>query len=175
MQTTCCFIGHRKIKKTPELIKRLDDTIGQLIAGGVRIFYFGGKGEFDSLARERVTLAKAITPDIKRVLIRAAEPEISDSYRDYLLRSYDETFFPEKLKKAGRAVYVERNFLMIGKSDVCVFFFDEDYTPETKVLQTVGHIKKLSSSRSGTGLAFCEAVKREKSIINLAAGRSDIC
>ena len=168
MYTTCCFIGHRKIETTPELVGRLDKTIENLIAEGVHTFLFGGKGAFDRLALERVTAAKSLHSDLSRVYVRAEEPVITDSYRDYLLKIYDETFFPEKLKNAGRAVYVERNSLMIGKSDVCVFFYNENYTPETKVLSTLGHVKIMSSSKSGTGLAYAESVRQGKTIINLA-------
>ena len=44
----CCFFGHRKIDKTPELIERLTSEIETLITEKeVSIFYFGSKSEFD--------------------------------------------------------------------------------------------------------------------------------
>lgn len=47
MNNRCCFVGHRKIEKTPELEKRVFDEIEKLIEDGVDTFYFGSKSEFD--------------------------------------------------------------------------------------------------------------------------------
>lgn len=43
----CCFIGHRKIEKTPELRDKLINTLRMLIAEkGVSKFLFGDKSCF---------------------------------------------------------------------------------------------------------------------------------
>ena len=49
-EKACCFFGHRKIDKTPELIDRLTKEIEVLITEkDVGIFYFGSKSQFDDL------------------------------------------------------------------------------------------------------------------------------
>ena len=59
--------------------------------------------------------------------MRAEYPIIDDSYKSYLLSLYDDTYYPEKILGAGRAVYVERNCLMTDNSRICVFYYDEAY------------------------------------------------
>ena len=72
-QHTCCFFGHRKIDKTPELIDRLTKEIEILITEkDVGIFYFGSKSEFDDLCHKIVTELKEKYPHIKRIYVRSA-------------------------------------------------------------------------------------------------------
>ena len=53
---SCCFFGHRKIDKTPELIERLTKAIEVLITENeVDVFYFGSKSEFDDLCHKVAT------------------------------------------------------------------------------------------------------------------------
>lgn len=35
-------------------------------------------------------------PDIKRIYVRAEFPYINDDYKNYLLKSYEDTYYPEK-------------------------------------------------------------------------------
>lgn len=53
-----CFIGHRNLEKTDELISLLKKTIVTLINNGVTTFLFGSKSEFDNLSWEVVTELK---------------------------------------------------------------------------------------------------------------------
>ena len=53
-----CFIGHRTIDKTEQLISSLKEAIINLINKGVTKFLFGSVGEFNSLALEIVTQLK---------------------------------------------------------------------------------------------------------------------
>lgn len=145
----CCFIGHREIDETDELKKELCSTIEKLIAAEkVDTFLFGSKSRFNSLCYELVTKIKEKYPHIKRVYVRAEFPEINDSYRDYLLERYEDTYFPEALLHAGKSVYVERNRKMINQSDFCVFYYKENYSPPKR--------------KSGTKLALDYAYKKGK-------------
>ena len=102
---TCCFFGHRTINETEELKKNLCTAIEKLIKEeNVDTFLFGSKSRFDSLCLELVTEIKQKYPHIKRIYVRAEFPVISDSYRNYLLQSVDDTYYPEKIMGAGRAV-----------------------------------------------------------------------
>ncbi len=85
--------------------------------------------------------------------MRAEFPYINDDYLTYLLKSYDDTYYPEKLLGAGRAAYVERNYEMINNSRFCIVYYDEQNAPTTR--------------KSGTKIALNYAVKQEKHIIKM--------
>ncbi len=153
-ENTCCFFGHRTIKQTEELKIKLIDTIERLInVEKVDTFLFGSKSSFDSLCLELVTELKKKYPHIKRIYVRAEFPFIDDGYKEYLLKSYEDTYFPEKIVGSGRAVYVERNCEMINKSRFCVVYYDEENLP--------------SKRKSGTKIAFEYAQKQGKEIIKV--------
>ncbi len=155
-----CFIGHRKITQTDDLISLLKETTLQLIKKGANTFLFGSMSEFDDLSWKIVTELKKTYPHIKRVYVRAAFKDIDKSYEDYLLSSYEETYYPEKLVKAGKYSYVERNYVMIDKSDCCVFYYNENHL--ATVENDKNHLRK-----SGTAIAYKYAIKRHKEIYNL--------
>ena len=161
-----CFIGHRKITKTENLIKSLNETIEKLITNdNASVFLFGSRSDFNDLCYEAVTTLKEKYPHIKRVFVRAEYPHISEDYRNYLLESYEDTYYSDKLLNAGRSVYVERNYDMIDKCAVCVFYYDENYLPNRRMRSK----KDLFDyqPKSGTGLAYNYAVQKKKQIINL--------
>ena len=151
---TCCFIGHREINESEELKKQLREVIEKLIGEEkVYTFLFGSKSRFDSLCLELVTETKEKYPHIKRVYVRAEYPYISEKYKKYLLESYDDTYYPEKIKGAGKAAYVKRNCEMIKQSRICVFYYDKSYNPATR--------------NSGTKMALDYALKHKKTIIRV--------
>ena len=151
---TCCFIGHRTINETEELKLMLCDIIEKLIVeNSVYTFLFGSKSRFNSLCHELVTEIKEKYPHIKRVYVRAEYPDINEHYKNYLLESYEDTYYPEKIMNSGRAVYVERNYEMIDKSHFCIVYYDEQNAPTTR--------------KSGTKIALDYAVKQGKQIINI--------
>ena len=156
----CCFIGHRKIIQTPELIERLTKEIEALIAEKeVSIFYFGSKSEFDDLCHKVVTDLKEKYPFIKRVYVRAAFQYIPDWYEDGLLEHYEDTYFPEHMSNAGKASYVERNQEMIQKSDFCIVYYDENYAPPRRKKSRRDFFDYQPNS--GTKVAYEYAFKKE--------------
>ena len=159
-----CFIGHRKIEKTEELIAALKETVVMLINKGVTKFLFGSMSEFDNLSWEVVTNLKEEYPAIKRVYVRATHQYMDKFYEEYLLESYEETYFPLKLEKAGKYSYVERNYEMIDNSTYCVFYYNKNYVPPLR--QSTKHTI-LSRRNSGTKVAYEYAIKKKKEIINL--------
>ncbi len=152
----CCFLGHRRISETEELKIRLFKTIERLIINEkVDTFLFGSQSQFDELCHEVVSQIKEKYPHIKRIYVRAEYPIISDSYKEYLLKSYEDTYYPKKIIGSGRAVYVERNREMINKSQFCIFYYNEDYIPATR--------------KSGTKIALDYALKHNKKVIVINA------
>ena len=128
-EKTCCFIGHRKIDDSRDLRKAITDTVEALInEKGVDTFLFGSKSEFNSLCRELVTLLKEKYPHIKRIDVRAEYPFINESYKRYLLESYDDTYYPKRIQNSGRACYIERNHELIDHSLYLVTYFDNKTT-----------------------------------------------
>lgn len=151
---TCCFFGHREINETEELKIRLRGIIERLIVDEkVDTFLFGSKSRFDSLCLELVSEIKEKYPHVKRVYVRAEFPVIGDDYKAYLLKSYEDTYYPEKIMNSGRAAYVERNHEMIDNSRFCIVYYDEQNAPTTR--------------KSGTKIALDYAVKKQKRIIVL--------
>ena len=153
-EKTCCFFGHRTINETEELKSKLIEIIEKLIVeNSVDTFLFGSKSRFNSLCLELVTEIKEKYPHIKRVYVRAEYPDISEHYKEYLLESYEDTYYPEHIRNSGKAAYVERNYEMINKSHYCIVYYDKQNAPTTR--------------KSGTKIAFDYAVKKEKQIINI--------
>ena len=118
----CSFFGHRDTPQTDELKQKVRETVERLIVEeGVDTFLFGSRSKFDDLCHIAVTELKEKHPHIKRVYVRSQYPYIDKLYKDYLLESYDDTILPNRVEKAGKASYVERNQEMINASDFCVF------------------------------------------------------
>ena len=149
---TCCFFGHRTINETDELRTKITEVVERLIIDeNVDTFLFGSKSAFDSLCLKLVTKLKEKYPHVKRIYVRAEFPFINDDYLNYLLKSYDDTYYPEKLHGAGRAAYVERNYEMINNSKYCIVYYDEPNAPTTR--------------KSGTKIALDYALKKGREII----------
>ena len=126
----CCIFGHRKICESKELGLRLFTAIERLIVeNNVDTFLFGSKSRFNDLCYEIVSELKEKYHHIKRVYVRAEFPIIDENYEAYLLSRYEDTYFPEKLHHAGKAVYVERNFEMIDNSQYCLVYYNEAHAP----------------------------------------------
>ena len=153
-EKTCCFFGHREINETEELKSKLMEIIEKLIVDEkVDTFLLGSKSQFNNLCLELVTAIKEKYPHIKRIYVRAEYPDINEQYTNYLLESYEETYYPEHIRSSGRAAYVERNYEMINKSKFCIVYYDEPKAPTTR--------------KSGTKIALDYAVKKGKQIINI--------
>ena len=148
---TCCFFGHRTINETEELKSKLCEIIEKLIVDeNVDTFLFGSKSRFNSLCLELVTKIKEKYPHIKRVYVRAEYPDIDEQYTNYLLESFEDTYYPEHIRNSGKAAYVERNYEMINKSKFCIVYYDQPNAPTTR--------------KSGTKIALDYAIKQGKQI-----------
>ena len=165
-ENTCCFFGHRKINLTEDLKSKLRVTMEKLIVDEkVDMFLFGSRSDFDDLCYEIVTELKEKHPHIKRVYVRAEYPFIDESFRNYILESYEDTYYPERMENAGRASYVERNQEMINQSDVCVVYYDENYAPPRR--RNSRRDLADYQPKSGTKIAYDYAVRKGKTIINV--------
>ena len=165
-----CFIGHRTLERTEEIISSLKETVLKLIKEGAIAFLFGSMSDFNSLSWEVVTELKKEYPFIKRIYVRATYPKIEVAYEKHLLEFYEETYYPESILNAGKTVYIQRNYEMINKSKFCIMYFDENYVPTMRNRKT-----ELSDHRpkSGTQIAHDFALKKHKMIINIFSTTSN--
>ena len=140
MSKKCCFIGHRNVEPTMELIKRLDTYIRCLIEEqGVQYFLFGSRSKFDDLCHMVVTEMKDKYPHIQRVVYLCKHESgclIGDGSEekrrikeitgeDVYVREFEKINKSEKVNSAVRAAYVERNEWMIDDSDVVIIYLEE--------------------------------------------------
>lgn len=155
-RSVCCFFGHRKIAESAWLKQNLKTTVRRLIAvERVDTFLFGSRSEFNDLCYEVVSELKDEFPSLKRIYVRAEFPHVDERYTAYLLQRYEETYFPQKIERAGRAIYIERNFEMIDRSAFCVVYYDA---------------KRDHGRKSGSKIAYEYARKRGRCVINLYDG-----
>ncbi|MBE6565123.1 MAG: hypothetical protein E7655_07615 [Ruminococcaceae bacterium] len=140
---TCCFIGRRKIEESEGLTLSIRQHIERLITEErVNTFLFGSRSDFDRLCLKTVSELQKQYPHIKRIYVRAEFPFIDDTYKAYLLRSYDETYYPEAILGTGRAVYIRRNRHMIDNSRFCIVYLDEASAPRNSgTRQAVAYAK----------------------------------
>ncbi len=152
LRNVCCIFGHRSINETEELKTNVSAAMERLITEeGVDTFLFGSKSRFDRLCLELVTRLKEKHPHVKRIYVRAEFPVINESYTAYLLRSYDQTYYPQRILGAGRAAYVERNREMIDRSRFCIVYYDPANLPTTR--------------KSGTRIALTYAVRKQRTLL----------
>jgi len=163
---TCAFFGHRKIIKTDELVDNLRNLIENLIVNyNVGVFLFGSMSDFYSLCLAVVDELKEKYPHISRVFVRATYPHVEKWYEEYLLKSYDSTFYPIEIANSGRLAYVERNNVRVDRSDYCVFYYDENYYPPRRKESK----KSLTSYQpnSGTRITYEYATRKKKVVFNI--------
>lgn len=162
----CSIFGHRFINITNELKNKVKITFKDLIVNhNVDTFLFGSRSKFYDLCLDVLTEYKKEYPFIKRVYVRAEFPYISEEYRKYLLRSYDDTYYPEQILNSGNKCYVERNQHMIDKSDYCVFYYNDKYKPQSN--KKPNRYLPTKQSNSGTALAYKYAKQKKKNIISI--------
>ncbi len=163
-KTTCCFLGHRKIDITNEQRIKLYNVIETLIVKyGIDTFLFGDKSQFNDLCYEIVSELKKNYPYLKRIYVRAQSPYINDAYKAYLLKNYEDTYYPNSVIKAGRLSYIKRNYEMINESEYCIIYFNKDYVPTKQKNENICP----RQTKSGTQIAYDYALKSQRKIINI--------
>ena len=112
-----------------------------------------------------MTNLKIKHPHIKRVYVRAEYPEITDSYKEYLLEDFEDTYYPKRIVNAGRAVYAKRNREMIDQSAWCVVYYNENYSPPKRKTGK-NTVVSAHQPNSGTKRAYDYAKRKGARIIN---------
>lgn len=174
-EKSCSFFGHRKIKYSEKLHKRVEKTIENLVnKEGVTTFLFGSRSEFDTLCHSIVTDLKLKYPHIKRKAYtcrsesctleneREKWEEIYSHFekRPVTLLGVEEEVEHKTKWTSGKAQYVERNYAMIDDSYFCVFYYDPYYQPPRRKYskRSIGDYQP----KSGTQLALDYAYQRKR-------------
>lgn len=154
MGKSYCFIGHRNVEMTKEEMDNLYKIIlTTVVDDNVTDFLFGSKSEFNNICLNIVSKIKEKYTYINRIYVRAEYEYINDYYRKTVLKDFEETYYPEQIRYSGKAVYIKRNYEMINRSDICIFYYDDDY--------------RVKNTNSGTMLAYKYAKTGNKKIINI--------
>ena len=175
MERVCSFFGHRKIKYSEDLKKKVETIIEDMIKRyGVTTFLFGSRSEFDDLCHHIVTELQKNNPQIKRIMytcrseyaVKKEEKEEKEKswsellHREVKLKDYDGGMMSDRLWTAGKASYVERNQDMINASDYCIFYYNPYYQPPRRKYskRSVGDYQP----KSGTQLALDYAYQKKR-------------
>ena len=116
---TCVFFGHRD---TPDSIRPiLHDLLITLIEQrGVRQFYVGNQGHFDSMVRSELRQLAKIFPQIRYAVVLAYLPGKKDEYDS---SDGSETVYPEGLEAVPRRFAIDkRNRMMVEWADIVVTY-----------------------------------------------------
>lgn len=161
----CCFIGDTEIKESPELTEKLTQTLYELIRQGVTDFLFGDYSDFTALCYATVTELKQKYPQLRRIHYRTAYKELNNSVIEYSITEYEDNICPKSITTIGKEAYAERNRAMIHDSDICVFYYDEQYQPSCYKQSNCSLLNYLP--KNTTQQAFEYAVKCNKRIFNI--------
>lgn len=139
---------------------RLQSILIFLIENGAVNFIFGDHSSFDDLCYDIVTKLKE-SYSINRIHFRKDYKDADAYTMQYLTSGYEESICFESF---GRSGYITRNRAMISESEICVFYYDENYLP------SIGRKKRRDIRdrlpKSGTALAYRFAKSKNKIIIN---------
>ena len=150
----CSIIGHRKIEISDDFKLRLERILKDLIENNVKVFLFGSKSMFNDVCYDIISSLKTTYQDIKRVYVRAEYIKTNNEYDVYLKSQFEESYYYDKNLYSNRLNYVKRNETLIDKSDICLFYYNDNY-------------RTKNNTKSGTKLAYDYALKKKKEIINI--------
>ncbi len=126
---TCCFTGHRKIKKENQKLieKLLEIEITRLIQKGVCYFGSGGALGFDTISALAVLKMKSKYPHIRLIMVLSC-PE-----QDKFWTIKDKIIYKNILNKADKVTYTSdryttdcmfiRNRWLVDNSSFCITYF----------------------------------------------------
>ena len=143
----------------------------KLIKSGVTEFIFGSKSEFDDLCYQIVSKLKEKYPNIIRIFlhlpsetgittleekIRLENALCKQLHKKIDLAVFEKSILSKKSISANKNAYIARNYEMIDMCDLCIFYYNKNYSLSNKENKT----------KSGTAYVFQYATRKKKGIIN---------
>ena len=177
-EKACSLIGHRKVENIEEVEKKLEKVVIELIEKrNVTSFFLGDNGEFNDLAyfvlnslREKYPI-KLISFDKDNNSIKTKEEKeiLKNFFKEHMNKNiefmiFDEYVLVEKCVMSKKAKYLVRNFEMIKRADICLFYFDVNYELKPVLIKNNMLERKRNS---GTRETFIFAQEKKKEIINI--------
>lgn len=130
------FCGHGNVTNKSDVQEWLYTTIENLILGGAKIFYLGGYGEFDSLAKSVLREHKKCHSHIDIVLIL---PYLNSSIDE---AGYCYTLYPPIETVPKRFAISKRNEWIVKQSEIVVAYVTHGWGGAAKTLEFAQRKKK---------------------------------
>lgn len=151
---TCCFTGHRKLRKEAEgsIRAAIRETVLAQMEKGADTFLVGGAVGFDMLASEILLELRTEGKQFRLISAlpflewRAKWPEAEIEREDRILEASDEILISSR--GYSRHSYLDRDRMMLDRSEVCI-----------------AYCKQI---KGGTAYTVRYAVRQGLEIINLA-------
>lgn len=129
---TVCLTGHRKIppESFPEISRRLEAVLIQLMKKGYQYFGTGGALGFDTLAAQTVLKLKTVYPSSKLILVLPCESQADHWEKE------DRMLYEDIKGKADKVVYTsktyfrgcmyKRNRHLVDNSSCCICYLTKE-------------------------------------------------
>ncbi len=126
---TCCFTGHRNIRKADEenIKEKIREQVLELLQCGISTYLVGGAIGFDMLAaevlldlREKERKELKIISALPFLQWREKWPEEEIEREDRILEKSDEILVSSD--KFNRKSYLDRDRVMVDRSTVCIAY-----------------------------------------------------
>lgn len=126
----CCFTGHRNVKVTDELEKRLEDEIVKLINLGVTDFYAGGAVGWDMLCEKTVLRLRDDYPVRLNNILPCKEDIFTSEWNEMQKNDLHQILsLTDNVKVLSenftKECYKNRNRQLTENADFCICFYNE--------------------------------------------------
>ena len=129
------FCGHAEVGENKERLReRVLTAIESVAVGEEVVFYLGGYGDFDGIAREACKQFQSTHPSSRLIFVT---PYLDQSYLDnraFRLTQYDEIIFPEIENSLPRYAISKRNEWMVNKADLVIAYVNYGWGGAAKTL-----------------------------------------
>ena len=117
MDKSCFLFGHRDCPDS--ILPRIETAVIKHYELGVRYFYVGNRGRFDSLAATAVKRVKVLHPDIRLFLVISYHP--AERAVD-LWPGFDNSFYPPLEGVPRQYTIVKANEYMVDTTDTAICY-----------------------------------------------------
>lgn len=147
----CCFAGHGKLTCKDDINNELFYTCHELIFDyGVREFWVGKYGNFDSLAANTVRLLKELFPDVKLVLVIPYLTKSIEEYKEEYYRSYDSIIMADIPYGTPKQYQILKcNEFMVNNSNYLIAYVNYSFGGAAKTLAYAKRKKHINITNLG--------------------------
>ena len=149
----CCFAGHRSIADKYDLSVQIYEKCEKLICQcGVKTFWVGNYGSFDTLAAGIVRKLKSKYSDIELDLFLPYVTKTINEYREMYYKEYDHMIIADMPENTPvRYRILKCNQFMIEQSDFLIAYVNHSFGGAAKTLEYARKKKQIEIFNFGTG------------------------